>query len=263
MNLRFLVAMAFAIACATSASAQAAVADAITCVSPPDAARPPAYPDAAARERLGGRVLLEIAVDACGAPLDVAVAESSGHAVLDAAAVDAAKTWRLASGRAGAKLRVPVLFSPERGAQARLARTHDAQFAQRRAMTAAAPTLNANGKVPGFIADPLPLGYATVADAHREVVPVGSKAPSFDENFDTVLVIDDEGLSTWSFAIAGTDFWPAVVRQRAVGDGTRGFWVTSVLCEARDASACEALRSWLGRFPAQKDAPPPPPALGD
>jgi TonB family protein len=185
------------------------------CVSPPGEPRPPAYPQGAAD--VSGRVLLEIAIDTCGAPLSVTVAESSGNTALDNAAVEAARTWRLRTDGEG-------------------------------------------GRVPGFVADHLPLGYATVADAKREVMPIGSTQPSFDENFDSVLVIDEEGLSTWAFAKPRTDFWPTAVRQRAVGDGTRGFWVTSVLCESTDRVACAALKDWMTTFPEQKDAPPPPSA---
>ena len=56
--------------------------------------RAPAYPESARRRRESGRVMLRVAVSAEGRATEVAVAESSGSAVLDAAAADAVRSWR-------------------------------------------------------------------------------------------------------------------------------------------------------------------------
>ncbi len=56
--------------------------------------RAPAYPESARRRRESGRVMLRVAVSAEGRATEVAVAESSGSAVLDAAAADAVRAWR-------------------------------------------------------------------------------------------------------------------------------------------------------------------------
>jgi periplasmic protein TonB len=60
----------------------------------PRACAKPGYPRRAERARLAGRVLLRIAVSAKGEVTAVVVSESSGHAILDEAAVAAVKDWR-------------------------------------------------------------------------------------------------------------------------------------------------------------------------
>jgi len=56
--------------------------------------RPPRYPGLARRRGWQGRVVLAVQVDATGRALAVAVAESSGHGVLDDAAAAAVADWR-------------------------------------------------------------------------------------------------------------------------------------------------------------------------
>jgi TonB family protein len=68
-------------------------------VGPTRAARPlanpkPAYPSASIRLREEGEVLCRLTIDAGGGVVDVAVARSSGHTRLDAAAVHAVRRWR-------------------------------------------------------------------------------------------------------------------------------------------------------------------------
>lgn len=104
---------------AAAAAAPAAVA------GPPDtpprygagsAANPlPDYPRAARRAGWEGRVILRVTVGADGAGAEVAVAVSSGHAVLDEAALAAVRRWRFQPAtRAGrpvaARLDVPIRF---------------------------------------------------------------------------------------------------------------------------------------------------------
>lgn len=55
---------------------------------------PPAYPPRARREGLEGRVILQVAVGADGTASAVSVRQTSGHAVLDRAAVTAVEQWR-------------------------------------------------------------------------------------------------------------------------------------------------------------------------
>ena len=75
----------------------------------------PAYPVLARERGLEGRVVLRVEVLADGAPGDVTVAQSSGHAMLDRAARDAVARWRFAATTvdgqpvAGA-IDVPVVF---------------------------------------------------------------------------------------------------------------------------------------------------------
>ncbi len=55
---------------------------------------PPHYPREALRKRLEGTVLLSVQVGADGSVLRVGVAQSSGHAILDDAAIEAVQRWR-------------------------------------------------------------------------------------------------------------------------------------------------------------------------
>ena len=61
----------------------------------------PRYPRQALRMQWQGTVRLRIRVDAQGAVIDVAVSESSGHDVLDDAAVEAFERWVFAAKREG------------------------------------------------------------------------------------------------------------------------------------------------------------------
>jgi protein TonB len=63
---------------------------------PPDLSgnRPPAYPPVALAQHLEGTVLLRLHIAATGRVQRVQVVKSSGHGVLDRAAVEAVSTWR-------------------------------------------------------------------------------------------------------------------------------------------------------------------------
>lgn len=78
--------------------------------------RAPAYPESARRRRESGRVMLRVAVSAEGRATEVAVALSSGSAVLDAAAADAVRGWRFVPATRGGLTvagvaEVPVRFN--------------------------------------------------------------------------------------------------------------------------------------------------------
>lgn len=77
--------------------------------------RPPKYPELARRNRWEGVVLLELTVDEEGRVAHVRVVESSGHPVLDAAAVAAIRQWqgrpaRRAGRPVATQERLPVRF---------------------------------------------------------------------------------------------------------------------------------------------------------
>lgn len=80
-------------------------------------APPPVYPRAALRERLTGTVLLEVLVDVDGRPLEVTIAQSSGHRQLDRAALEhVLKRWTfrpaMKNGQAVQAIgRVPIAFN--------------------------------------------------------------------------------------------------------------------------------------------------------
>src|SRR5207247_9707268 len=76
----------------------------------------PLYPAAARAQRLEGLVVLAVLVGANGRVVDVSVASSSGHAVLDQAAAGAVKNWTFAPAHRGARavesvVEVPLKFA--------------------------------------------------------------------------------------------------------------------------------------------------------
>lgn len=56
--------------------------------------RPPRYPELARRNGWQGQVLLRLTISESGAVIKVEVARTSGHAILDATAAAAVRTWR-------------------------------------------------------------------------------------------------------------------------------------------------------------------------
>ena len=78
--------------------------------------RPPAYPALARKRGWEGRAILDILVDARGRVKDIRIHLSSGHAVLDRAAVRALKKWIFAPGarrgvRTAMRIKQPVHFT--------------------------------------------------------------------------------------------------------------------------------------------------------
>lgn len=78
----------------------------------------PHYPRAARLRGLEGRVLLGVEVSPLGECRHVEVIESSGHALLDRAALEAVRRWRFIPARRGgepiaARLEVPIIFRLE------------------------------------------------------------------------------------------------------------------------------------------------------
>jgi protein TonB len=76
---------------------------------------PPVYPPLARRRRLQGTVLVRVHVGVQGAVLDLQVERSSGHEILDRAALGAVRAWRFLPARRGATpveawVRVPLDF---------------------------------------------------------------------------------------------------------------------------------------------------------
>lgn len=78
----------------------------------------PAYPLLARRRGEEGRVLLKVEVSAAGLPEQVRIAQSSGHASLDEAALNTVRNWRFVPAQQGgtpvaASVLVPILFKLE------------------------------------------------------------------------------------------------------------------------------------------------------
>lgn len=79
---------------------------------------PPAYPPQALADRIGGHVLLNVLVAADGSVKDARVAVSQPEGVFDAAALEAARAWRLKpqvrdGGAFEGWVQIPVDFSPD------------------------------------------------------------------------------------------------------------------------------------------------------
>jgi periplasmic protein TonB len=75
----------------------------------------PVYPPEARRRRQQGLVVLEVFISEAGRPQRVAVAQSSGHVLLDTAAVEAVKRWQFTPARLGklpiaAQVEIPIRF---------------------------------------------------------------------------------------------------------------------------------------------------------
>lgn len=80
--------------------------------------QPPKYPYAARRRGMEGRVVVEVVVDHAGTVATAAISVSSGHRLLDRAALAAVKGWTFHPGRRGgqaveAKIAIPIAFALE------------------------------------------------------------------------------------------------------------------------------------------------------
>ena len=77
---------------------------------------PPPFPAEARKARLSGTAVLMVQIDARGRPSSIALRRSSGHAVLDAAALRAVRAWRFEPAKrdgqpVDACLEIPVRFA--------------------------------------------------------------------------------------------------------------------------------------------------------
>ena len=75
----------------------------------------PPYPEDARAQRIEGVVMLLVSVDAAGRVLSAQLSQSSGHDVLDRAALAAIRTWRFVPARQAdqavpATVEVPIRF---------------------------------------------------------------------------------------------------------------------------------------------------------
>jgi protein TonB len=80
----------------------------------------PEYPIASRRRREEGVVMVKVTVEPNGAPSAISIATSSGHPLLDAAALDAVRRWTFDPARAGgvpvsSLVTVPLRFSLSQG----------------------------------------------------------------------------------------------------------------------------------------------------
>lgn len=250
---------------AANAMAQASVVEAQDC--PPierQSSQAPEYPDALKSAQVAGEVVLVIVVDRCGLASNVEVEKSSGHPALDQAAARAAMHWRFNPKDGGAKLRIPVRFDPSVGGPepppSSRSRPRDQYFAQRRAMKATPPKLDPSGKVVGFVLDEFPIGISTVEEGVALLDRHAQRQTSPEPALRQYYLLDEEGISFWFLVDDPSIAGKAIYRQRGVGDGSKGFWVTSSLCEPKGTPVCKGFEAYLAGFTAQEPLPPPPPA---
>lgn len=226
--------------------------------------QPPAYPDALKAAQIGGEVVLVVSLDPCGQPSKVVIEKSSGQPALDQAAAGAAMHWHFDLKEGGSKVRIPVRFDPTVGGAepppSSRSRPRDQFFAQRRAMKAAPPKLDRSGKVVGFVLDEFPIGISTIEEGVALLDRYAERQTNPDPALRQYHLLDEEGISFWFLIDNPSITGKAIYRQRGVGDGSKGFWVTSFLCEPKGAPVCKGFEAYLAAFTAQEPLPPPPPA---
>lgn len=76
---------------------------------------PPIYPQIAILRNIQGRVLLSVGVSERGAPIGIKIEQSSGHAILDQAAVEAVRRWKFSPAHLGrmairSQVKIPIHF---------------------------------------------------------------------------------------------------------------------------------------------------------
>ncbi len=249
------------VACLVSASdVMAAGADACSAASTPTVA--PSFPEEMKGTGIGGEVLLRIVLGPCGRAESVEVQGSSGYEAFDASARQAASTWTLDRFEEGEVVLVPVSFS-ETNAEARSGRASteaafiEALLSQRKRMDVPAVALLADGTLPAFIPDPLPIEQSSVAEARAFLEANAVRQPDPAEGVEVYHFANPVHVEVWELMAQGFVFSPVAVRQRLATDGEKAFWVSAILCES-SPDACERYREWLGSRPAQQALPPPP-----
>lgn len=199
---------------------------------PAHANRAPSYPVDELWRLLDYTVNVIIETDACGRVSDARVEQSSGVAALDAVALEAARGWVVAPEYRGQpRYRLPFAFDPlpEPVPARTAARVRDPFFEERLSGQVRPGLGNSAQGMPGFVADPAPIGFMQIPEAIAAIGPLAVFRRYGDQvNF---WLRDEEGLSL--FQLDGT----MLVRNRLVSDGQRRFVVSSVLC-GRDLEAC-------------------------
>ena len=223
----------------------------------------PDYPPEAAWRGITGTTVMVVTVAETGAVGDVRIESSSGSEALDAAAVASVREWQFAPARRGdrsipARVRVPVAFEiqPQYRLDRTTGRPRDAYFARRRAGTMPEPGRDAEGRFPGFVEDPYPIGVASLEAGERLLARYAFREPdAVPGKVREYTLRDEEGMSVWNVAAAAGELPPALVRRRLVGDGDASWYVSSLLCDGT-AERCATLRAFLrDTVPPQRPGP--------
>jgi TonB family protein len=228
--------------------------------------KPPAYPPALAGKQVSGKVTLVVAHDDCGRATDVVVERSSGEAELDAAAIEAAHSWRFSpydqeGKRTAGKVRIPIDFNtddnfshvnPKDGG-------FDQLLEQWERMQVDEVQADADGTVPGYLPDPQLIAMASVQEVIAMLEAKGERVGNAAPDVSTYRLKDDLDITSWDVFSGGWRFAPSAVRMRLVTDGKKSFWVTRGICGASDPGACELFDQYLRDKQRQMTSPPPPP----
>ncbi len=211
----------------------------------------PVYPPAELWRLQGYTVNVILATDGCGGVRDARVERSSGIPSLDAVALHAARNWVIPASHHGHPLaRLPFMFEPlpEAMPQAGQQRLRDPFFTERSSGRVPEVALDEAGQLPGYIADPYPIGFLRIPEAISVIAPLALiRRYQQQANF---WLHDEEGLSL--FQLDDT----LLLRNRLVSDGRHRFVVTSVLC-GDDLDAC---RQRLAQLRASRGPQQPLPA---
>lgn len=217
------------------------------------------------RRGQGGTVVLRLVIDDAGVPARVAIESSSGVEVLDRSAAQAALSWRFSPAQhqghaVASQARQPVVFDipPEYALTRTTGRARDAWFEQRRSGAAPRPQADAQGQLPGYIADPFPIGVESIAQARQMLEQHGHALAADATPVVGYVLRDEEGYSEWAIMPALPGGVTLLVRKRLVGDAQSSWVVQSLLCEG-DEQACAQMRDGLVRgAPAQSPGGPYP-----
>jgi len=218
------------------------------------------------RRGQGGTVVLRLVIDDQGVPARVSIEKSSGVDLLDMSAATAATQWRFApaadKGRpVASEARQPVTFEipPEYSLARTTGRERDAWFEQRRSGKAAVAVAGADGRLPGFIQDELPIGVDSVDQANAMLERYASRLDNSGATPGRAYILrDEEGYSEWWVMPPMPDGMALVVRNRLVGDADSSWMVQNLLCEG-DPVRCADLRGRLAQGAPMQSAGGPYP----
>ena len=206
-------------------------------------APPPRYPPDAVRGGFAGTSVLIVSISETGQVTDVQVGQSAGHPALDAAAIEAARSWKFApaieNGRTvAARVRMPVDFGlgDERIYDPFLARMTPEDWVS-------AVPVDEHGHLPGYLPDPQPIPGANAEEAIALLLQRGNvqAVQGTPPGVSLYAVADGKEFSQWW--IHGEGASRSVVRRRLATDGQRGFLMTRVLCGVPGSHACLVLQA--------------------
>ena len=230
---------------------------------------PPSMPEGL-KEGDRGIVTLVIEHDACGIATRVTVERSSGIPALDAAASEAALTWRfdppVRDGRAMAgRVRVPVDFDADATYSRSPSRSpgFERDLEQWRRMQVSEIQADADATVPSYLPDPQAMPVDSVDEAVALLSSKGERVQVPSSGVSVYRLRDGLDISTWELHQAGSALAPSVIRRRLVSDGKKAFWVSSGLCGSQEAAVCKRLDAAMRAEGRQRTIPPPPTPPGE